>query len=180
MLEHFLRAISLLTVSSRQDRSRSSTTIVAQKLAAEVDVLQRRVERERKLAHLEAERERELALLEVERERKLARLEEEAEQSQLAAKLAALEAKAKSCNSYHSSRHSEKRTARWVAEQDATMTLVAPVNVSGKAPSVTLDNSRGTLQQSSVPAYSVQLHASNVKHADRPTPTPNTTSPQML
>ncbi|XP_059051883.1 uncharacterized protein LOC131846565 [Achroia grisella] len=144
----------------RSQSSRSAATVRAQKLAIEAELLRSRVARQRELSRQQAEREQ------------LARLEFEAEQKELEAKLAALDAKDKSAHS-HSSRHSirdtEIRTATWVSQQNANMTM-AHVNIPGNAPTVTLDDNQGPILQPAALPTTVSSHIPHVNHANQSKP----------
>ncbi|XP_052747991.1 uncharacterized protein LOC113519231 [Galleria mellonella] len=143
------------STSEHSRSSRSSATVRAQKLAVEAEVLRCRVARERELARLQAKREQELA-----------RLESEAEERELQAKLAALDAKDKSRSSCFSNRDTEIRTATWVSEQNANMTMATHVDIPGKPPTVTLENTQGLSLQSAVFTNAVPSHEPYVNHAN--------------
>ncbi|XP_059047749.1 uncharacterized protein LOC131843159 isoform X2 [Achroia grisella] len=148
--------------NERSRISRSSAIVRAQKLAVEAELLRCRVARQRELVRLQAER-----------EQKLARLEFEAEQRELEAKLAALDAKDKSAHrsSRPSIRDTKKRTATWVSEHNATMTMVTHVNIPGKEPTVTLDDIQGTPLQPAILSNTVPSHVPHVNYANELKPT---------
>ncbi|XP_063390115.1 uncharacterized protein LOC134675735 [Cydia fagiglandana] len=126
------------------------------------------------LARQQAEAERELARQQEDRERKLANLEFEAEQTELQARIAALEASdksAKSRSSYFSDRNAERRTATWVSEQNANMTTATHGNMPGGAPIVTSSNARGPSLQPAATANSVSFNVPIVNQATLSKPT---------